>query len=95
MSIEPVAHRYRNQIPEEHRRSIDTRLAWLFNQRFGTVQMVWQQSRDMLDHTAATLILQAVFAKDLDSINQIFTRIEGGPISDAALLDKDQSVTRI
>ena len=55
-------------LPAEHRASIDTRLAWLWNQRFGTVQMVWKDSPDLLDHTAATIILQAVLAKDLNSI---------------------------
>ena len=32
----PVA-RFRNTIPEDHRSSMDTRLAWLWKQRFGTV----------------------------------------------------------
>ena len=34
-------------------------------------------STDMLDVTAATLILQAIMAKDLESIQQLFTRLEG------------------
>ena len=69
--IELSSRRFRNTIPEAHRKSIDTRIQWLWNQRFGTVQQVWQSSKDMLDHTAATLILQAVFAKDLDSIESV------------------------
>lgn len=80
--------RFRNQIPDAHRKSIDTRIAWLWNQRFGTVQQVWQSSRDMLDHTAATLILQAVFAKDLESIAQVFQRMEGGALVDSVLADR-------
>jgi hypothetical protein len=80
--------RFRNQIPDAHRKSIDTRIAWLWNQRFGTVQQVWQSSRDMLDHTAATLILQAVFAKDLESINQVFQRLEGGALVDSELAER-------
>ena len=80
--------RFRNEIPSEHRKSIDTRIAWLWNQRFGTVQQVWQSSKDMLDKTAATLILQAVFAKDLDSIAQVFQRLEGGAISDTELSER-------
>lgn len=84
--------RFRNEIPGEHRKSIDTRIAWLWNQRFGTVQQVWQNSKDMLDHTAATLILQAVFAKDLESIQQILTRLEGGAISDTDILDREQVI---
>lgn len=80
--------RFRNQVPDAHRKSIDTRIAWLWNQRFGTVQQVWQSSKDMLDHTAATLILQAVFAKDLESIAQVFQRLEGGALVDAELAER-------
>ena len=32
--------RFRQSIPEEHKSSLDTRLAWLWNQRFGTVQTI-------------------------------------------------------
>jgi len=79
------ALRFRNEVPAAHRKSIDTRIAWLWNQRFGTVQQVWQNSKDMLDHTAATLILQAVFAKDLESIAQILQRLEGGAQFDSEI----------
>lgn len=90
--VELSGLRFRNEIPDAHRKSIDTRIAWLWNQRFGTVQQVWQSSRDMLDHTAATLILQAVFAKDLESIAQVFQRIEGGALVDSEL---DERVIRV
>lgn len=83
--IQKNEHRFRTSIPDSHRRNLDTRVAWLWNQRFGTVQMVWQCSNDMLDHTAATLILQAVFAKDLDSISHIFQRLEGAAVYDTEL----------
>jgi hypothetical protein len=86
--LELSARRFRNEIPDAHRKSIDTRIQWLWNQRFGTVQQVWNNSRDMLDHTAATLILQAVFAKDLDSISQVLQRIEGGPLVDTDLAER-------
>ena len=86
--IELSTRRFRNEIPDAHRKSIDTRIQWLWNQRFGTVQQVWQHSKDMLDHTAATLILQAVFAKDLDSIAQVLQRIEGGPLVDSDLAER-------
>ena len=80
--------RFRNTIPDSHRKSIDTRIQWLWNQRFGTVQQVWQSSKDLLDKTAATLILQAVFAKDLDSITQVFQRLEGGSLVDTELAER-------
>lgn len=70
-----------------HQVSLDTRLQWLWHQRFGTVQMVFLESKDILDHTAATLILQAIIAKDLDSIDQLFSRLEGGPVLDELLFD--------
>lgn len=80
--VVPTERRFRNQIPDSHRRSIDTRLAWLWNQRFGTVQQVWQNSRDLLDRTASTLILQAIFAKDLEAVALILQRIEGTSMFD-------------
>lgn len=83
-----IVRKFRKQIPEVHRKSLDTRLRWLWHQRFGTVQMVWQESRDILDKTAATLILQAIMAKDLNSIELLFQRIEGGAEVDEAVLTK-------
>lgn len=89
MSDVPVERKkFRRQVPAEHRASIDTRLAWLWNQRFGTVQMVWKDSPDLLDHTAATIILQAVLAKDLNSIETIFHRIEGGSVPDTQVVEE-------
>lgn len=78
---------YRTSVPEDHRASLDTRLHWLWHQRFGTVQTVYSRSDDILDVTAATLILQCIMAKDLRSIQQLFQRIEGGPSEDQGLAD--------
>ena len=89
MCAVPVERKkFRRQVPAEHKASIDTRLAWLWNQRFGTVQMVWKDSPDLLDHTAATIILQAVLAKDLNSIETIFQRIEGGSVPDTQVVEE-------
>ena len=85
-------HRFRKEIPKEHRDSLDTRLLWLWMQRFGTVQTVYTSSPDILDVTAATLILQAIMAKDLQSIQQLFTRLEGAAIFDQELRDKANGV---
>ena len=87
-----IQRRYRNRVPDSHRVSLDTRIVWLWHQRFGTVQMVWKESKDVLDHTAATLFLQAIMAKDLDSIAQIFQRLEGGAITDTEILDTDSKI---
>lgn len=86
-AIEPV-RKFRRSIPREHQATLDTRIHWLWHQRFGTVQMVWKESKDVLDHTAATLILQAIMGKDLDSISQIFQRIEGGALVDTQILEQ-------
>lgn len=95
MSAELVTttRKFRKEIPEAHRATLDTRLHWLWHQRFGTVQMVWKDSTDVLDHTAATLILQAIMAKDLDSISQLFNRIEGGALKDEQV--QDQGAIRV
>jgi len=80
--------RYRRQIPEAHRHSLDTRVMWLWNQRVGTVQSVWEHSPDVLDKTAATMILQALFGKDLNSIALIFKRLEGGAVEDQVIAEE-------
>lgn len=83
---------WRKQVPEAHRGSLDTRVAWLWNQRFGTVQTVYNQSPDILDRTAATLLLQAIMARDLVAIKQLFQRLEGGAQFDEDLLDAPSSL---
>ena len=92
--IVPV-RKFRKEIPDAHKGSLDTRLRWLWHQRFGTVQMIWKESQaggDVLDHTACTLILQAIMASDLDSIEQLFQRLEGGALIDKELLDRDTTI---
>jgi hypothetical protein len=84
-----LVSKYRTKIPESHRASLDTRLLWLWNQRFGTVQTIWQRSPDILDHTAATLILQAIMGKDLESIAQLFQRLEGGARKDDQVIQEE------
>lgn len=97
MSKELVATRknWRKRIPEEHRASIDTRIRWLWNQRFGTIQMIWKDSDDTLDRTAATVLLQAIMERDLESIDLIMRRLEGGPISDEEVQERHQESIRV
>lgn len=81
--------KFRTTIPQIHRTSLDTRIVWLWHQRFGTVQAVWNNPQaDVLDKTAATLILQAIIAKDLESIGQLFQRLEGGALDDSTLAER-------
>jgi hypothetical protein len=98
MASELVAierRKWRKHIPEEHRASLDTRLRWLWNQRFGTVQTVYNESPDMLDVTAATLIIQAIMAKDLVAIRQVFQRLEGGSQFDEEVVEAAEKAMRI
>jgi hypothetical protein len=88
----PATRKWRRAIPDQHRATLDTRLAWLWNQRFGTVQMVYNQSPDILDKTAATLILQAIMAQDLVAIKQIFQRLEGGARFDEDIVEADAAL---
>ena len=92
MSELVIARKFRRQVPDVHRASLDTRIQWLWHQRLGTVQMIWKESDDVLDHTACTLILQAIMAVDLDSIGQIFQRLEGGALIDAEVLEKEDAM---
>lgn len=80
--------KFRSQVPEVHRKSLDTRIVWLWNQRFGTVQMVWKDSPDTLDHLAATMILQAILGKDLNNIALVYRRLEGGAQLDSAVAEE-------
>lgn len=84
--VEPV-RKFRHEVPAEHRATIDTRISWLWNQRFGTVQQVWQSSPDTEDRLAATVILQAIVATDLNNIALLFKRLEGGALPDEINLD--------
>jgi hypothetical protein len=83
--------KFRREVPADHRASLDTRLLWLWHQRFGTVQTVYSNSPDILDVTAATLILQAIMARDLKSIQQLFQRLEGGAMYDRQVLDQEKA----
>lgn len=85
-----VVRKYRKSVPEKHRKSLDTRLQWLWHQRFGTVQSVYLESYDLLDRTAATMILQCILAEDIESISLLLYRLEGAPMVDTDLQEKEQ-----
>lgn len=83
--VEKIGGNFRSQIPKAHRFSIATRLKWLWNQRFGTLQRVHQESPDTLDRTAAFIILQAIVARDLDNMIVLFRQLEGSPQGEEAV----------
>lgn len=87
--LEQVERKFRHAIPKEHQYSLDTRLAWLWNQRSGTVQSVRENSPDVLDHTAASMVLQALFSRDLNSIALLLRRLEGGAVTDEQVEESD------
>ena len=43
--VVPITAVPRTQVPDGHRGSLDTRLLWLWHQRFGTVQTVYTRAR--------------------------------------------------
>ncbi len=83
---EPARRSWRREVPRQHKTSSDTRLAWLWNQRFGVVQTVYNESPDLEDRTAAVLVLKAIFG-DLSSIELLFNRLEGAPMVDEDILE--------
>lgn len=92
LQAELAKKKYRSEIPEEHLTSIDTKLRWLWNQRFGTVQKVWQETTDADTKAAATLCINAAYLGDLAAINIILNRLEGGVLTDEDLLDFGDSM---
>jgi len=78
----PAVSRYRTSIPKEHQATVDTRMRWLWMQRLGTIQSIWSRTDDYEDKLACTVILQAVMGADLQSIQTLFTRLEGGAQED-------------
>lgn len=92
MSQELIERKFRKCVPDSHRQNLDTRIVWLWNQRFGTVQTVWLHSEDVLDKTAATLILQAVMERNLESIRLLFQRVEGGAQADEDVLERTMRI---
>lgn len=92
LQAELAKKKYRSEIPEEHLTSIDTKLRWLWNQRFGTVQKIWQVTEDADTKAAATLCLNAAYLGDLAAINIILNRLEGGVLTDEDMLDFGDSM---
>lgn len=92
LQVELAKKKYRGSIPPEHCTSIDTKLRWLWNQRFGTVQKIWQETEDADTKAAATLCLNAAYVGDLSAINIVLNRLEGGALTDEDLLDFSESM---
>lgn len=86
---------FRHEVPAAHRSSLDTRLEWMWNQRFGTVQQIYVKSPDLLDVTAATLIIQCVFGPDLQSIEILLSRLEGAAQEDEVVQAEDERTMQI
>ena len=90
--LETTNHKFRKSIPESHRGSLDTRVAWLWNQRFGVVQRVYLESPDEFDRLAATLFLQAIVESDLKSVELIFQRVEGALMTDTETAERNEAI---
>lgn len=85
----PRDRRFRREVPREHRTSLDTRVRWLWNQRAGTIQSIWKHSPDVLDQTAATMLLQIFMGQDLNAIALVFRRLEGGELEDSVIAENE------
>lgn len=77
-----TTYKFRSNVPEDWRKTIDTRLYWMWHQRLGTIQMIREKTTDVLDRTAAELVMQAVYGDDLSSLLLLIRRLEGGPMGD-------------
>lgn len=80
---------YRSEIPTEHCKSNDTRLAWLWGQRLITVQSIFAQTKDVETKMACSLVLTAAMIGDLGAIELLLQRLEGSPVSDEEVLSAD------
>lgn len=80
-----VARRYRSNIPVKHRVSDDSRIQWLWNQRLIVVQSIYYRTNNARDKMAAALVIQAAWAGDLQSIELVLRRLEGGAVPDEAI----------
>lgn len=83
--ILPAARKLRTTIPEEHRQTPDTRIQWLWMQRVIVVQSVFSRSEDPLDVVAAGLVLNAAWSANLQSIEIVLRRLEGGAVPDSVV----------
>lgn len=92
LGAELAKRKYRSSVPEEHSTSIDTKLRWMWNQRFGTVQKIWLETTDADTKAAATLCLNAAYIGDMSAINVVLNRLEGGVLTDEDLLDFSDSM---
>lgn len=82
------AQRFRNNVPTEWRKSIDTRIYWMWHQRLGTIQQIREKTTDVLDLTAAELVLEAVYGDDLNPLILLLQRLEGGTQRDDRLQEQ-------
>lgn len=89
MTNEIVQRKYRSEIPERYCTSDDARLQWLWNQRLSTVSSIFYRTKDPLSRMAASLVVSAAVAGDLGSIELLLQRLEGGAVSDQAVLESD------
>ena len=91
-----TAFKFRSNVPEDWRKSIDTRLYWMWHQRLGTIQSIREKTTDVLDRTAAELVMQAVYGDDLSSLMLLLRRLEGGPLGDHEVpKDADDAPLRV
>ena len=87
-----VQRRMLSNIPEEHRRTDDTRAEWLWNQRIIQVQHIWENTNNVRDKMMCALVLGAAWSANLASIELLFKRLEGGAVADTEIIDDDETL---
>lgn len=91
-ALVPTGRKLRTETPRDVKSSSDTRLEWMWDQRLAVVANIYYRSPDILDRMAARLILDAIMAMNLASIELVLQRIEGAPVSDQTIVEGDSLV---
>jgi hypothetical protein len=80
-----VKRRLFHNIPEEHRASDDTRFEWLWMQSLAQVMSIRENTDNIRDRMAASLVLTAAWMARLPSIELLLQRLEGAAVADSEL----------
>lgn len=86
-----LKRRLRHNIPEEHRATDDTRIQWLWMQSVAQVMGIRENTDDIRDRMACTLVLSAAWMGSLPAIELVLQRLEGAAVPDT-LIEEDETL---
>jgi hypothetical protein len=81
-----------HNIPEEHRISDDSRLEWLWMQSVAQIMSIRENTDDIRDRMAATLMLTAAWMGQLSAIELVLQRLEGAAVDDKTISESETLV---